>query len=171
MLVALSALPETGLLGRGSLVRYRAYFKFGPDVDVERLVAAKRERFRELRLGVDTVEERRKELGQALQNVQGFLSLVGFVALVLGAIGVASAVHVYVRQKITTVAVLRCLGASAWQSFAVYLVQGLALGLLGAMAGSATGVAVQLALPPLVKGLLPFDVEFFVSWAAVFRAS
>ena len=169
VLVALSVLPETGLLGRGSLVRYRAYFKFAPDVDVERLVAGKRERFRELRLSVDTVEERRKELGQALQNVQGFLSLVGFVALVLGAIGVASAVHVYVRQKITTVAVLRCLGASAWQSFAVYLVQGLALGLLGALAGAGIGVAVQLALPLLVKGLLPFDVEFFVSWAAVGR--
>lgn len=169
VLVARSALAETGLLGRGSLVRYRAYFKFAPGFDVERFVEQKRERFRELRLGVDTVEERRKELGQALQNVQGFLSLVGFVALVLGAIGVASAIHVYVRQKITTVAVLRCLGASAWQSFAVYLVQGLALGLLGALAGAAVGVMVQLALPSLVKGLLPFDVEFFVSWAAVGR--
>lgn len=169
VLVALSALPETGLLGRGSLVRHRAYFKFAPGFDVERLVAQKRERFRELRLGVDTVAERRRELGQALQNVQGFLSLVGFVALVLGAIGVASAIHVYVRQKISTVAVLRCLGASAWQSFAVYLVQGLALGFLGALAGAAAGVAVQLTLPALMKGLLPFDVEFFVSWAAVGR--
>lgn len=169
VLVALSALEDTKLLGRGSLVRHRAYFKFGQGFDVERFAEENRARFRELRLGVDTVEERRRELGQSLQNVQGFLSLVGFVALVLGAIGVASAIHVYVRQKITTVAVLRCLGASAWQSFAVYLVQGLALGLLGALAGAALGVAVQLALPPLVKGLLPFDVTFFVSWAAVGR--
>ena len=169
VLVARTALADTGLLKRGSLVRYREYFKFGPEVDAEVLVAQQRARFRELRLDVDTVEERRRELGQALQNVQGFLSLVGFVALVLGAIGVASAVHVYVRQKITTVAVLRCLGASAWQSFAVYLVQGLALGLGGAVAGAAVGVAVQVALPPLVQGLLPFEVEFFVSWAAVGR--
>ncbi len=169
VLVGLGALADTGLLKRGSLVRYREYFKFGPEVDSQALVAQQRERFRELRLDVDTVEDRRRELGQALQNVQGFLSLVGFVALVLGAIGVASAVHVYVRQKITTVAVLRCLGASAWQSFAVYLVQGLALGFGGALAGAAVGVAVQLGLPPLVRGLLPFDVEFFVAWAAVGR--
>ncbi len=169
VLVALPALADTGLLGRGSLVRYRAYFKFAPEFDVERFVEEKRARFRELRLGVDTVEERRRELGQALQNVQGFLSLVGFVALVLGAIGVASAIHVYVRQKITTVAVLRCLGASAWQSFGVYLVQGLALGLFGALVGAGIGVGLQLALPAFVKGLLPFDVEFFVSWAAVVR--
>jgi putative ABC transport system permease protein len=169
VLVALPALEGTGLLGRGSLVRYKAYFKFDPAFDVERFVQEKQERFKELRLTVDTVEERRRELGQTLKNVQGFLSLVGFVALVLGAIGVASAIHVYVRQKITTVAVLRCLGASAWQSFAVYLVQGLALGLLGALVGAGLGVAVQLALPPLVKGMLPFEVEFFVSWAAVGR--
>lgn len=169
VLVARSALAETGLMGRGSLVRHRAYFKFGPERDVERFVADNRARFRELRLSVDTVEERRRELGQSLQNVQGFLSLVGFVALVLGAIGVASAIHVYVRQKITTVAVLRCLGASAWQSFGVYLVQGLALGVIGALAGTVLGVAVQLALPALVKGMLPFEIDFFVSWAAVAR--
>ncbi|MET0262735.1 MAG: FtsX-like permease family protein [Rariglobus sp.] len=169
VVVALNALDGSGLLGRGSLARHAAYFKFDSSFDVERFVATNRERLRELRLSTDTVEERRRELGQALQNVQGFLSLVGFVALVLGAIGVASAIHVYVRQKITTVAVLRCLGASAWQSFAVYLVQGLVLGLLGALAGAAVGVAVQLALPPLVKGMLPFEVEFFVSWTAVGR--
>jgi putative ABC transport system permease protein len=169
VLVARSALAETGLMGRGSLVRHRAYFKFAPEFGVERFVEENRARFRELRLSVDTVEERRRELGQSLQNVQGFLSLVGFVALVLGSIGVASAIHVYVRQKITTVAVLRCLGASAWQSFGVYLVQGLALGFIGAVAGAAIGVGVQLSLPSLVKGLLPFDVDFFVSWAAVGR--
>jgi putative ABC transport system permease protein len=169
VLVATPALKDSGLLGRGSLARHAAYFKFAAGFDAEAFVAANRERLRELRLATDTVEERKRELGQALQNVQGFLSLVGFVALVLGAIGVASAIHVYVRQKITTVAVLRCLGASAWQSFAVYLVQGLALGLLGAMAGAAVGVGVQLALPPLVKGMLPFEVDFFVSWASVGR--
>ena len=169
VLVALAALPETGLLGRGSLVRHRTYFKFPREVAVERLVATNRDRFAQLRLGVDTVEERRRELGQALQNVQGFLSLVGFVALILGAIGVASAIHGYVRQKITTVAVLRCLGASAWQSFAVYLVQGLVLGLCGALLGAALGVAAQFALPSLARGLLPIEVDFFVSWAAVGR--
>jgi putative ABC transport system permease protein len=167
--IPMSRLAETGLLGPGSLVRYKTYFKFPPERDVEALVRDLRGRFRELRLGFDTVEERKRELGQGIRNVYAFLSLVGFVALFLGAIGVASAIHVYVRQKIGTVAVLRCLGASAWRSFAVYLVQGLGLGLFGALLGAAVGVAVQLALPSLVKGVLPFDVDFFVSWAAVAR--
>ncbi len=164
-----SRLTETGLLGPGSLVRYKTYFKFSADTDVEGLVGDLRTRFRELRLGFDTVEERKRELGQSIRNVYAFLSLVGFVALFLGAIGVASAIHVYVRQKITTVAVLRCLGASAWRSFSVYLVQGLLLGLFGAMVGAALGVAVQLSIPALAKDLLPFDVDFYIAWPAVAR--
>jgi putative ABC transport system permease protein len=82
---------------------------------------------------------------------------------------VASAVHVYIGQKITTVAVLRCLGASARQSFSVYVVQGIALGAFGAVLGALLGVGVQLTLPALLKGVLPFDVDFFVAWPAVGR--
>jgi putative ABC transport system permease protein len=164
-----SQLEGTGLLGPGALVRYKTYLKFAPDFDVEKLVRDLRERFRELRLGFDTVEERKRDLGRVLKNVDAFLSLVGFIALFLGAIGVAGSVHVYIRQKIATVAVLRCLGASAWQTFAVYLVQGFALGLFGAVLGAATGVVVQFMLLPFLKGTLPVDVEFFISWAAVLR--
>lgn len=164
-----SQLDGTGLLGPGALVRYKTYFKFAPEFDTERLVRDLRGRFRELRLGFDTVEERKRDLGRALRNVDAFLSMVGFVALFLGAIGVGGAVHVYIRQKIATVAVLRCLGASGRQTFAVYLVQGLALGLFGAVLGVAAGIAVQLVLPVFVKGMLPVDVEFFVSWQAVVR--
>jgi len=128
-----------------------------------------KERFSQLRLSFETVAERKRNLGQAIEHLDGFLSLVGFVALVLGGIGVASALHAYIRDKITTVAVLRCLGASARQSFAVYLVQGFALGLAGACLGGALGVAVQTALPALVKGILPLDIDFFVSWPALAR--
>lgn len=169
VIIAESQLPATGLVGPQSLVRYKRFFKFDEGRDVEALVEELRGRFRELRLGFDTVEERKEELGQVLKNVYSFLGLVGFIALFLGAIGVASAIHVYVRQKLGTVAVLRCLGASAGQAFAVYLVQGVALGIFGAGVGAVIGVAVQLSLSSAVGGLLPFEVEFFVSGAAVAR--
>lgn len=169
--IPLARLPETGLLGPGSLVRYKTFFKFPPGTDVEAMVAEKRERFRELRLGFDTVEERKRELGRSLRNMYAFLSLVGFVALFLGAIGVASAIHVHVRQKIPTVAILRCLGASARRSFGVYLVQGLGLGVVGSALGAGVGLTIQLLLPRLVGNLLPFDVEYFISWTAVARGT
>lgn len=165
--IPLGALGRTKLLQPGSLVRYRAWYKLPATVDVEALVRDLRQRFGDQRLGFDTVEHRKRDLGSALENVNAFLSLVGFIALFLGAIGVASAIHVHVRQKIATIATLRCLGATARRSFAIYLVQGMGLGLIGAGLGAGLGLAVQLVLPALFRGLLPVDAGFFVSWRAV----
>ncbi len=167
--IPLAAAESTGLLQAGSLARHRVYLKFPAGFDVEKLVADLRGRFRELRLGFDTVEERKRELGNSIRNVNSFLMLVGFASLFLGAIGVASAVHAHVRQKVPTVAVLRCLGARSRTAFAIYLVQGLGLGLAGAVAGAVLGVGAQLVLPLLVRDFLPFAFEFAVSWPAVGR--
>ena len=167
--IPFGAAVGTGLLKPGSLARYRVYFKFPKDYDVEELVADLRVRFRELRLGFDTVAERKRELGQSIRNVNSFLSLVGFASLFLGAIGVASAIQAHIRLKVPTIALLRCLGASARTSFAIYLVQGLGLGLIGAGLGAVLGLAVQLALPRLLKDFLPFAFEFSVSWSALAR--
>jgi len=168
-LIPMSALAATGLAGKESLVRHRIAIKLPPAADAEAIARDMRRQFAGERLSFDTVEQRKRGLGRAMENIQGFLSLVGFIALFLGAIGVASAIHVYVRQKIATVAVLRCLGATARQSFAVYLVQGFALGVFGALLGAALGIGVQLALPALLRDLLPFKVDFFIAWPAVAR--
>src|SRR4029077_3178796 len=58
-----------------------------------------------------------------------------------------------------TIAVLRCLGATAGQVFAVYVVQAAALGLAGSLTGAGLGVLVQQVLPTLLRGLLPVDVR------------
>lgn len=158
---------DTGLLQAGSLARHRVYLKFAPGFDVEALVRDMRNRFRELRLGYDTVEERKRELGQSIRNVNAFLSLVGFASLFLGAIGVASAIHAHIRQKVPTVAVLRCLGASARTAFSIYLLQGLGLGVVGASLGALLGIGMQLALPGLLRDFLPFAFEFSISWVAL----
>ncbi|GAB5562045.1 MAG: ABC transporter permease [Synoicihabitans sp.] len=169
--VPLETLDETGLLGPGSIVRHRRYIVFDDDSNPQQIERRLRRDHQEERLAIDTVEERKSELGNSLRNVYRFLSLVGFVALFLGAIGVASAVHVHIRQKIPTVAVLRCLGASSRTAFGVYLVQGLALGVVGALVGAALGVAVQVALPALVAGSLPVDVTFDIVWRVVAKGA
>ena len=52
------------------------------------------------------------QIGENLQRAENFLSLVGFVIVVLGGIGVWSVTRVFVRQKIRSVAILKCVGAS-----------------------------------------------------------
>ncbi|HWA86861.1 MAG TPA: FtsX-like permease family protein [Opitutus sp.] len=174
--VSLASLEATGLLGRQSFTTHKVFLKLPAAVGAstlraEALAKQIREKFSGERFSVATVEERKRDLGDSLKDVYSFLSLVGFVALFLGAVGVASAMHVYVRQKIATVAVLRCLGASARTSFAIYLVQGFCIGGLGAVIGAAAGIGVQALLPRVLKDFLPFQVELFVSWPAVWRGA
>ncbi len=169
--VSAEGLAAAGLQGRGTFATHRLHLKLPPQVDVERLVRDLRVRFKQQRLRFSTVEERKRDLGQNLKDVYSFLSLVGFVALFLGAVGVASAMHVYIRHKIATVAVLRCLGAGVRSSFAIYLVQACAIGVLGAIVGALAGVGVQMLLPSVLKSFLPFQVELFISWPAVIRGA
>jgi putative ABC transport system permease protein len=88
-----------------------------------------------------------------------FLSLVGLGALLLGGVGVASAIHVYIREKRPGIAVLRCLGAGQATAFVAYLIQAALLGLVGAAAGVVLGVAVQALLPVVLADVLPVDVS------------
>jgi putative ABC transport system permease protein len=169
--IPMGALAGTGLSGSQALARHRAMLRLPAGRDADATVRDMKEKFPLVRLSFDTVAERKRNLGQAIDRLDAFLSLVGFVALILGGIGVASALHAYIRGKIATVAVLRCLGSSAGQSFSVYLVQGLALGLVGACVGGALGLAVQSALPALFSSVLPFSINFFVSWPALLRGT
>ncbi len=168
--VTLDVVERTDLLQPGSLARYKVYYRFGPDTDVTALVDRLRPQLSRYRLSPETVAKRKENLGDALENAYRFLSLVGFVSLLLGGIGIASAIHVHVRQRLATVAILRCLGGSVRQTFAVYLIQGMALGLIGAVVGTVIGLGVQGLIPSLVRELIPFPVVWRISWPAVWQA-
>jgi putative ABC transport system permease protein len=110
------------------------------------------------RINVRTVADTERDFTQAVAQLADFLSIIGLIALLLGGIGVASGVNAFVSAKIDTVAVLRCLGATSRQVLALYLVQAVAMGLLGATAGVLLGVGVQFLLPRVMGDFLPVDV-------------
>ena len=167
--IPLELLEATGLVGEQSLARFNVYFQYGEETDVDGLVGDLRQDFRRLGLRADTVEERKREIGRNLDNLNHFLNVAGFIALLLGAVGVASAIHVHVKQKHAGIAVLRCLGCSVSQSFAIYLIQAMALGLVGALVGAGVGIVVQDVIPKVFSEFLPFELELYVSWRAVAR--
>jgi putative ABC transport system permease protein len=106
-------------------------------------------------------------MNEAVEDVSRYLGLMGLAALFLGGIGVASAIHVYIREKVITVAVLRCLGALQRTLFTAYLLQAAGLALVGSVLGVALGTAVQRGLPLMLTGLLPLGVTTLVSWLAL----
>jgi putative ABC transport system permease protein len=164
-----SMLDSTKLIQRGSRVEYKQYFKFTNN----REMATIESRLDSLQtsLGIDidyeTVEERRAEIGEAVGNLGKFLNLVGFIALLLGGIGVASSIHVYINQKINTASVLRCFGASSNQTLSIFLIQAIVLGFAGALVGTLLGIGIQYLLPGLVSDFLPVAVELRISWLSI----
>ncbi len=160
-------LEETGLVGVGSLVRYRAYLRFAGDDGAAAFLEAHDALLRESRVGRRTVERQAESLTDAIGSLGRYLGLVGLMAVLLGGIGVASAVHAYVRDRLPSIAMLRCLGATRRDVFGAYLLQTGLLGLGGAAVGAALGLAVQTALPALLGDALPVEVGFRVHWPAV----
>ncbi|MEJ8802327.1 ABC transporter permease [Pontibacter sp. H249] len=160
-------LEETGLLQRGSRISYYHYYKLPQTTDADELANKLEPRFDEAGFGFDTVNSRKEDTGKAYDDLARFLALVGFVALLLGCVGVASAVHVYIREKLATIGVLRCLGVSGAQAFLIYLFQVMAMGLIGSIVGAILGSLIQLYLPELFKTFLPVEVTVAVSWSAI----
>ncbi|CAN5833893.1 ABC transporter permease [soil metagenome] len=152
-------LEQTGLVQFGSRVEYEAYLQLASPAAGSRLAAEHRPLLRREQVRSRTAAEQQENLTEALGRLGSYLGLIGVFALLLGGIGVASAMRAYMAQKAETIATLRCLGATAPQLFAVYLVQAAAMGLLGAALGVLIGVGAQWVLPGLAAGLLPVEVQ------------
>lgn len=86
------------------------------------------------------------------------MTLAGLVAWLLGAIGLAGAIRLFVRQKADTVAVWRCLGATVRTAFAVHLIQVGTVTLVGGLAGALPGLALEPMLTRLLADFLPVAV-------------
>ncbi len=165
--MSLDDLDATGLIRTGSIASWRRYWKLQNPDAVEETMEDIRPILRTEQVSFDTVEERRQGVNAVVGNVTRFLNVIGYLALLLGAVGIASSIHVYTRRKLGTVAILRCLGLSAWQSLSIFLIQTMFFGFVGTLIGIALGIGIQLIFPWVMGDFLPVNVEFMVSGRAV----
>lgn len=155
--IPMDYIEETQLIQIGSRVDYQTYFLFDKNFDIETFREDIQPRLRLASARSESVASRKENISEAFDTVNVFLNLVGFIALLLGCIGVASAVHIYIKDKISTVSILRCLGASGQQAFLIYLLQIVAMGFVGSMIGALLGSGIQVLLPAILKDFLPLE--------------
>jgi putative ABC transport system permease protein len=160
-------LSQTGLMQKGSRIVYKHYINFSKDTDVPQLIEKIKPRLETAGLDIKTVQSQKEDTGRSFQDLTRFLALVGFVALLLGCIGVASAIHIYIREKLNSIAILRCLGVRGTQAFLIYLIQIAGIGLIGSILGAVLGTLIQQLLPFVIKDFLPFELTTDISWPAV----
>src|SRR5262249_60477614 len=135
------------VLHNGRIGIYKEYIKLSPELDADTLLETLHSHLSTYRLTGETARQRAASVGRVMTNLSRFLHLVGFIAVLLGGIGVASAIQMFIKDKLNTVAILRCIGARALQALAVYVLQATVLGAIGALVGGSGVLAWPLCLP------------------------
>lgn len=159
LMIDAAALPQTGLIAPGSIVEYRYRLLLTSSGDLDGFHSALTQRFPDAGWRVLDRRNAAPGLTRMLDRVTMYLTLVALTALLIGGVGVANAVRSYLEKRLATIATLKCLGASGGLIFAIYLVQILALALVGTVAGLAAGAAAPFALAKALTGALPFDIR------------
>lgn len=162
-------IEETELIQPGSMVDYVYYYKLPASFDAEEWESldSRRKKFRNDSFRSTTIEDQRNNLDEAFSNLNSFLNLIALVSLILGCIGVASSVFIYVKSKIQSIAIFRCIGMKGRQAFQIYFTQIFALGTLAVIIGAVLGSLIQLVMPIILADILPYQVELSISWKAI----
>lgn len=155
-------IDKTELLQFGSRKEYQYFYK-APTADLVVLENKLESELNAESADLDTHTSTSRRLGRSYDNVSKFLNLAAFIALLLGCVGIASSVNIYIKEKLEAVAVLKCMGATRRQSFLIFLIQISGIGIIGGFIGTVIGVGLQELFPYILKEFLPFDVEISIT--------
>ena len=119
------------------------------------------------RARVSDFTQENRTLSRGLNRATTFLSLVSLIALIVGGLGVAMSIEGHLKQKMDSIAMIKCLGGRSRQLMGIYLVQAVLLGLVGSAIGVALGFGVQFVFPVFLDDFFDVDVQLVVSAAPV----
>ena len=170
VMISQASLASTGLLGYGSRATRRLLLKLpatpphGITASAEAAAVRKQLEAALPEAQVIDYREGNPALTRGLDNATSILSLICLVAMVLGAIGVAMAMHAHLEQHMDTLAILKALGADSRDLLRIFLLQTLGLGVAGGVLGLAAGIGVMVALPAAFGPLLTVHLRFGFPW-------
>ena len=170
VILSQAALNSTGLLSYGSRVNERLLVKLpaqpqkGATAEAE--AAAVRAELEAALPDAQVMDFREGNPGltRGLDNATSILSLICLVAMVLGAIGVAMAMHAHLELRMDMLAILKAMGAGSADLLRIFLLQTMGLGLAGALVGVGAGVGVMLALPAAFAKLINLKPDLVFPW-------
>jgi putative ABC transport system permease protein len=154
-------LDRTGLMQPGSRAAERFLFRLQPGSPS---IADVRERLKKAfpEALIADYRETHPIITQGLNRATTFLSLVSLITLIVGAIGVATAMHAHIQQRMDSIAIMKCLGARSMHLMRIYLIQTVALGMAGGLLGVGIGLGVQRIFPQFIARY--FQLEPSTSW-------
>ncbi len=171
VLIDAADLGALNLVNPGSRVTYRWLLEAANPDGVDALADEIREAADRDFVRVDTFRTARTGVERFFTNFLFFLSLVGIFTLMLAGIGIQSSLTAFLRERHSTIAIAKTLGASSRFVTINFYVVVLLLGAIGALLGILLGFVLQWTLPTLLSGFLPPDIELVISTRAVIESA
>ena len=152
LLMQAADLPATQLIQVGSRVTYRLHLAG------EAKAVAAYQKWAERQLGrgerIESLDNARPEVRNALDRAEKFLRLAALLAAVLAAVAVGLGARRFMQRHLDGCAVMRCLGARESQLLRIYLGEFLLFGAIASALGCLAGFGAQYALERLLANLL-----------------
>jgi putative ABC transport system permease protein len=158
VLMSREGLHTAELIKIGSRIRERYLLKLPSTMTPEPLLYELRGRLASDAVRVSNYRDAQPQLKQSLDHLTRYLSLIGLTALFVGGMGVATSIYAFVREKLTTIAILKTVGADSSTIIQTYGLQVMLLGLVGSMVGLMIGVLLHYTLPRMLATLMAADL-------------
>jgi len=162
LMISPQALRATSLIQPGSLVRWHYRLRLpgndASDRAVQNVTESASRELPDAGWEVRTRSNASPALERTVERFAQYLTLVGLTALLVGGVGVANAIRGHLDRKRDVIATMKSLGATGRNVFAVYLIQALALAVVGAIPGLVLGAAVPFLIAHLFGAMLPLPL-------------
>ena len=160
VMLAQADLPSTGLIQYGSRVTYRLLVA-GETAQVaafQRWIADRIESGKMKGVHLESLESGRPEMRATLDRAEQFLALVGLLSAMLAAVAIAMAARRFMLRHLDACAMLRCLGLTQRQVMQMYLLEFIAVGLVGSALGVLVGFGAHIVLLAWLGTLVGADL-------------
>jgi len=159
-----AAMQATKLVRLGSLVNYHYRVRLPEgarlNADVAAWVASVTERFPDVGWRIQDRSDSAPGVRRFVERIALFLTLVGLTTLVVGGVGIGNAVNSYLDTKRDVIATLKCVGAPGGFIFNVYLIQVMALAVVGVVLGLVVGGITPFFVQWIIEDMLPIPARF-----------
>ena len=168
--ISRASLDEANLVQPGSRVKNRTLIKLPRGFDLDEAQALLEKTLKDKSLSIRTYKDMQSSLSSSIERMGQYLGALGVIALLMGGIGVAMIIRTFMAQKLDTLAILNCLGASSKTLLKVYLLQSMLMGLAGSCLGVSLGFALTFLLPAKMEGLINLKLEPVFHWVPALQS-
>jgi len=157
-------LKKADLIQIGSRVKHRTLIRLPKTIPLENALIILEKGLTDKSLSLRSYKNMESSINDSIERMGQYLKALGIIALLMGGIGVAMIIRTFMAQKLDTIAILNCLGASPRVVLRIYFLQSLLLGFLGSLTGVVLGYGVQFLLPSKLSELTRLNLEPEFYW-------